>query len=437
VSWILFGLSLVAAIATLNALWPIRRPWWLKLASFNAGFVANEMPLHCLAGHSVLVGVLAAAGALDEPAGRVGLAVSAAAAVGLVVLAAAHRRARTVVDEAVRPTLGGDAGFGTDWTRTTRWPFPTAWLVLPGLAWFRTPGVTRVAGVVYTTAAGRDLELDIYRPESRREHCPVLVEIHGGGWIAGDRRLEARPLMAHMAARGWVCVSVDYRIGRTTTWPDQMIDVNTALAWVRDHVAEHGGDPDFVAITGGSAGGHLAALAALAPDEPDYRPRTGRPAQIRACVPFYGPYDFDNRLGLHPASEMRIVERLVVKVPLADDADRYARAAPLARVHRDAPPFLVVQGTSDNLVFPAESRAFVERLRETSQSPVAYMEVPRAHHAFDAVPSVRTGHVITGVERFLTHVEAEQRIPQPSASISPIGPDRTDRTAPVSPSSVD
>ena len=167
-SWILFGLSIVAAAATCNALWPIRRPWWLKLASFNAGYLANELPLHVLTGHAIVVGVLAAMGALDERPGQVGLALSAAAAVGLVVLAAAHRRARVVVDDAVRPSLGNDAGFGTDWTRPTRWPFPMSWLVLPGLAWFRTPGATRVAGVVYATAAGRDLELDIYRPDPPR-----------------------------------------------------------------------------------------------------------------------------------------------------------------------------------------------------------------------------------------------------------------------------
>jgi acetyl esterase/lipase len=409
VSWILFGLSIVAAVATCNALWPIRRPWWLKLASFNAGYVANELPLHLLAGHGVLVGILVALGALDERPGQFGLALTAAAAVGLVVLAAAHRRARVVVDDAVRPSLGRDGGFGTDWTRPTRWPFPTSWLVLPGLAWFRRPGVTRVAGVVYATVAGRDLQLDVYRPDPTRTDCPVLVEIHGGGWIAGDRRLEARPLMTHMVAQGWVCVSVDYRIGRTATWPDQIVDVNTALAWVREHVAEHGGDPDFVAITGGSAGGHLAALAALAPGEPDFRSRSGTPAAIKACVPFYGPYDFDNRLGLHPPGEMRLVERLVVKVPLADDADRYARGSPLGRVHPDAPPFLVVQGASDNLVFPTESRAFVEQLRTISRSPVAYLEVPRAQHAFDALPTVRSGHIITGVERFLTHAHSARR----------------------------
>ena len=118
---------------------------------------------------------------------------------------------------------------------------------------------------------------------------------------------------------------------------------------------------------------------------------------IRACVPFYGPYDFANSLGLHPPGEMRFVERFVVKVPLADDPTRYERGAPLARVHADAPAFLVVQGTSDNLVFPDESRAFVDKLRANSRAVVAYAEVPRAHHAFDAVASVRTSHVINGV----------------------------------------
>jgi acetyl esterase/lipase len=416
VSWILFGLSAVAAVATCHALWPLRRPWWLKLASFNAGYLANELPLHVLAGHSILVAVLTAMGALDERPGQVGLALSIAGAVGLIVLAVAHRRARVVIDDAVRPSLRSDAGFGTDRTRAPRWPFPMSWLVLPGLAWFRAPGVTRVAGVVYATAAGRDLELDIYRPDRARTGCPVLVEIHGGGWIAGDRRLEARPLMTHMAARGWVCVSVDYRIGRETTWPDQIVDVNSALAWVREHIADHGGDPDFVAITGGSAGGHLAALAALAPDEPEFRPRSGTPAPIRACVPFYGAYDFDNRLGLHPPGEMRLVERLVVKVPLADDPERYARASPLRRVHPNSPPFFVIQGSSDNLVFPVESQAFVERLRAISRSPVAYVEVPRAQHAFDALPTVRTGHVITGVERFLGRVQSAHHRSAPTSS---------------------
>ena len=428
-SWILFGLSALVAVATLNALWPVRRPWWLKLPSFNAGWFANELPVHLLAGHTVVVVVLAAMGALGERPGQVGVALSVAAAAGLVVLAAAHQRAGNAMDEALRWSIGPGGPVIADGDGKTGRPVPWSWLVWPWLAWSRPPGVEPVAGVVYSIVAGRSLELDVYRPAGRRHGCPVLVEIHGGGWITGDRRLEARPLMAHMAAQGWVCVSVDYRVGRTATWPDQIIDVNGALAWVREHVSEYGGDPDFVAVTGGSAGGHLAALAALTPDDVDYRPPSGTAARIRACVPFYGPYDFGNSLGLHPPGEMRLVERFVVKVPLAEDPTRYESGAPLSRVHADAPAFLVVQGTSDNLVSLDESRAFVDKLRANSSAVVAYAEVPRGQHAFDAVASVRTGHVINGVGRFLNHVHSEYRQTAPSSTTAAarVAGDRVDR----------
>jgi dipeptidyl aminopeptidase/acylaminoacyl peptidase len=109
------------------------------------------------------------------------------------------------------------------------------------------------------------------------------------------------------------------------------------------------------------------------------------------------------------------LERPVVKVPEAEAPGVYQRASPLARVNADAPPFLVIQGTSDNLIFPAESRAFVDALRGVSAAPVLYAEVPRGQHAFDATPSVRTAHVVSGVERFLTGVLAAHRARVPGA----------------------
>jgi acetyl esterase/lipase len=215
--------------------------------------------------------------------------------------------------------------------------------------------------------------------------------------------------MSRLAAHGWVCVSIDYRLSKRATWPDHIVDVKTALAWVRAHVAEYGGDPELVVITGGSSGGHLAALATLdeASAERVYAPLHGEPAPIAACVPLYGVYDFDNRLRLRAPVEQRLfLERPVVKVPKESAPDVYALASPLARVVEAAPPFLVVQGTSDNLVVPAESRAFVERLRAVSRSPVLYLEVPRGAHAFDAVPSIRTAHVVHAIEAFLDEVRA-------------------------------
>jgi acetyl esterase/lipase len=402
VASIFLFLSGFGVLGALHALWPLRRPWWLKLASFNMGWLANELPLHGLAWNAVIVAFFALVGALDEGPGRVGLVLIVISSIGLVVLGAAHARAGPAVSRALRDGLGVD-----DSTRLDA-PFPRSWLALPWLAWFTPRGVERVANVVYATVAGQNLKLDVYRRSSQPQNCPVLVEIHGGGWMVGDRRVDARPLMTHMATRGWVCVSIDYRLSRRATWPDHIVDVKTALAWVREHVADYGGDPDFVAITGGSAGGHLAALAALSPNDVEYKPQSGTEPQIRACVSFYGVYDFDNSLALRRPAEMRFVERHVVKVRQADSPEVYERATPLARVNEDAPPFMVVQGTSDNLVFPTESRAFVDRLRGTSRAPVVHAEIPRGHHAFDAVPSIRTARVVMGVERFLTHIERQR-----------------------------
>ena len=106
---------------------------------------------------------------------------------------------------------------------------------------------------------------------------------------------------------------------------------------------------------------------------------------------------------------MHFVERHVVKAQQDEVPGVYERATPLHRVNEAAPPFMVVQGTSDNLVFPAESRAFVDRLRHTSHAAVVYAEVPRGHHAFDAVPSIRTARVVAGVERFLAHTYSRHR----------------------------
>ena len=121
----------------------------------------------------------------------------------------------------------------------------------------------------------------------------MLLQVPGGAWTIGMRRPQAYPLLSHLAERGWVCVSIDYRVSPRHTWPDHIVDVKRALAWIKEHIAEYGGDPDFVAITGGSAGGHLCALAALTPDDPQYQPGfEDADTSVVAAVPIYGRYDW-------------------------------------------------------------------------------------------------------------------------------------------------
>jgi len=242
----------------------------------------------------------------------------------------------------------------------------------------------------------------------------------------GDKERQGLPLLYHLAAAGWVCVSINYRLSPRSTFPDHLVDVKRAIAWVKDHIAEYGGDPGFLAITGGSAGGHLASLAALTAGDPELQPGfTGADTKVAACVPFYGVYDFTNRSGQGRADFVRFLERRVLKKRFAAEREAFERASPMSRVHAGAPPFLVVHGTHDTLVPVADARLFVELLRQASGAPVGYIELPQAQHAFEVFSSVRTAYVIRGAARFLAfvygeHVRAAQVRAAQSASAPPV-----------------
>ena len=184
-----------------------------------------------------------------------------------------------------------------------------------------------------------------------------------------------------------------------------------ALAWVREHIAEHGGDPGFVAITGGSAGGHLAALAALTANDPAYQPGfEDVDTSVVACVPFYAPYDLTGRFGGRGADGFSgVVERLVMKEKVADAPEAYAWASPLDRIRPDAPPFMIVHGTADSLVPVAVARAFAAALGEVVAGPTVYLELPGAQHAFEVFHSVRSEAVVRGIHRFLAFVLGSRR----------------------------
>ncbi len=209
--------------------------------------------------------------------------------------------------------------------------------------------------------------------------------------------------MKHMASRGWVCVAINYRLSPRDAFPAHLVDVKRSIAWIREHIAEYGGDPGFVAITGGSAGGHLTALAALTANDPEYQPGfEDADTTLQAAVPFYGVYDMAGVTGHRSVDLMR--ERFLAKWVFQtspDDEDAFRKASPILRVRQDAPPFYVIHGTNDVLADVRVARAFVERLREVSDQPVAYTELGLTQHAFDVFPSLRSQHSVRGVDRFL------------------------------------
>jgi acetyl esterase/lipase len=259
---------------------------------------------------------------------------------------------------------------------------------------------------VYAEVGGRPIRLDVHRRRDRPSGCPTLLQIHGGAWVVGSKDQQGLPLMLHMAARGWVCIAANYRLSPRATFPDHLIDLKRAIKWIREHGAEFGADPDFLVVTGGSAGGHLASLVALTANDPEYQPGfESVDTSVRACVPFYGVYDFADR---HKHMRNRllpvVLERRVMKAKLADAPEAYEKASPIARVHPGAPPFFVVHGDRDVLVPVQQARAFVKALREVGKAEVVYAEIPGAQHAFEIFPSMRTGFVIHAVERFLARL---------------------------------
>ena len=322
-----------------------------------------------------LLGIGALVGAFDRRAGRAALVLTAITLALYAVLLWGASRAGRVAGAAL-----DQAGISQGESTRLRW------LALLSANPFRVPRrVNRIGGVEYLPG----LALDIYR---RTDHpadpAPTIVQIHGGGWRGGNRRQQGRPLLHEMALRGWA------------TLPDQIIALKAALAWMRMEGRDHGIDPDRIFITGGSAGGHLAALTALTANRPEYQPGFARAdTSVQGAVTFYGIYDFLNRN--RTRDHWPVIPLGVMKTLPHDDEARYREASPLDQVHRQAPPFFVIHGTHDSLVSAAESRQFVAALRTASEAPVVYAEIPGATHSFDIVPSLRTQLVVGQIARFL------------------------------------
>ncbi len=403
--WFL-GAAALGALNTANARAPLGRGGRIGTAGFFPGWLTSELPLHAVAWQALATAGFVGRGALRTPAGWVGLGVSAASWASLVRIWKESMLAGEVFDHALREGLGDELDAGTD----PMVPRPVVEItrrrIVQGPLQNRRKGYVTGAPLSYGDA-GRRNELDIWkRPDLPRDaKAPVLVQVHGGGWVVGTKEQQANPLMSHLADRGWVCVAINYRLSPRATWPDHIVDVKRALAWVKANIADHGGDPDFVCITGGSAGGHLSSLAALSANEPAFQPGFEEAdTSVAAAVPFYGVYDWTNRDGTGLASMEDMLARLVLKSKQADAPDVWEQASTMSWVGPDAPPFFVVHGANDTLVPVEQARSFVAMLRAESKNPVAYAELPGAQHAFEVFDSPRTLYAVGAVDRFLEAV---------------------------------
>ncbi len=379
------GASLVAAAGFR----PLTRRWPAAIGASLLAAFATELPRPTAALTAGVALTTARGGATRTVPGRIGLGLAGAAVLAMLTLDHRARATDEILSEALAAAFGARAPI----PEVPRWLSPRA-ITAPRR--FRAAG----AGNVPYGPHGRENLLDVWRHPDLPDDAgaPVVVEIHGGAWSSGRKEGEANPLMAYLVERGWVCVAMNYRLGPSSRWPAMIDDVRAALRWVHAHIGEHGGDPAFVAVTGGSAGAHLAALAALTGDDGSQEEGRGS-TRVDAAVTLYGIYDLTEDDGSGTLD--LLLAETVMPGTLTNDAAVWIDASPAHRVHPGAPPFFVLHGTGDAIVVPEQSRGFVRTLREVSRRPVAYAELPHAQHGFDALPTPRTMLVVRAVEAFL------------------------------------
>jgi acetyl esterase/lipase len=399
--------AVIFFLAALTALIPLR-PDPLSGFSFAAGFVLTDLAGQVLVIEGFVAWLLWLFGGNHHAIGQVAWWLELAAMAMFLLVYLVGLDTRRVVKRALAQTSTGPIRLSAEQRRGAwhRW-----WRSIRAIP-FRGTGVEVTKNLRYSDDAAGVHLLDLYRSAATKEGAPVMVFIHGGAWVIGDKREQGRPMMFELASRGWLCVSVNYQLSPKATWPEHIIDVNRALLWVKQHIAEYGGDPSRVAISGGSAGGQLCALAALAHDDPAYKPGfEDADLSTIACVTLYGVHDMtaDRSLsGRHGSGLKILLERKVMKVAISQDRQRFIDASPLYRVRSDAPPFLIFQGTNDTLVPPSVGRAFASALRGVSKAPVTYVEFPLAQHAFDVYCSPRCTATVQGIVAFLDSVLARR-----------------------------
>ncbi|GAA4815587.1 alpha/beta hydrolase [Tomitella cavernea] len=388
-----------AAAVAADVLAPPKEMATSVLAMFG-GWLGAELAPHALAALAVDNAQHLLRHGLRGGADKAGLALGAAAAAGFGASLAISRRAGGAVQDAFEADLPDADRALLDEIPAVDTAIPCRALVNP----FRMarPGVVRRRNLTYGDGSKRT-RLNVYSRSDSPGGAPILLQIHGGGWVIGNKDQQGIPLMEEMASRGWVCAAVNYPLSPRARWPEHLIAVKKAVAWLRANAADLGADPEFIAVTGGSAGGHLTAMTALTGHDTDLQPGfEDQDVEVQAAVPMYGVYDFAAETGIR-ATTKRVHSPLspIVLGRGAQFPDAYRAASPLAHLTDDAPPFLVVHGSNDVFIPAQEARIFAEKLRAESRQPVVYAEIPGAQHAFDVFPSVRTVAVVRQAARFL------------------------------------
>ena len=227
--------------------------------------------------------------------------------------------------------------------------------------------------IPYTETDHPRQRLDLLLPKDRasNEPLPVVVAIHGGAWLGGDKRQVLPRLFPYVIAGKYAGVSVGYRLSQDAIWPAQIHDCKAAIRWIRGNAKKYNLDPERIGVIGWSAGGHLVAMLGTTGDVKELEGDLGnfddQSSRVSCVVDFFGPADMLT-IGDYPSQMKHYApdspESRLLGVPILEDKDKARSASPIAFVSKDDPPFLIVHGTNDPLVPYQQSVSFRDALQK-------------------------------------------------------------------------
>ena len=206
--------------------------------------------------------------------------------------------------------------------------------------------IQEIKDIEYKNIDSLSLQLDIYKLKNLDEPAPVMIFIHGGAWRTG-KRSDYLPYLIDYAKKGYVTITVSYRLVKKSTFPAAVQDVNCAVRWIRSHSADYGIDSDKMVLIGGSAGGHLAMMVGYAGDEPMFNKDCSieNSSGVKVVINLYGPGDLTTPYakGMYQTIDF-------IGSSYEDNPESYKLASPKTYITPDDPPTLTFHGTIDSLV---------------------------------------------------------------------------------------
>jgi acetyl esterase/lipase len=259
-------------------------------------------------------------------------------------------------------------------------------------------------GVEYANPDDQHLKLNLARPKDGDGRFPAVVCIHGGGFRAGERAgWDARA--KQLAERGYVAVTVTYRLAPKFQFPAAVHDVKAAVRWLRANAAKYHVDPDRIGAVGDSAGGHLAQFLGVTGGVAQFEGDGGNPEQssrVRCVVNIYGPSDFTKSYG--KSVDAAEVLPLFLGGDVEHARKRHVLASPLYWVTPDAAPTLLLHGTDDKYVAHEQAQWMHDRLK-AAEVEVKLVTLPGAGHGFGGADAQRAEREM--FEWFDAHLKAK------------------------------